>query len=538
MTNNGDGTWTLDDGTVVDMDGNEVVKGDGDGGWKYPDPGEGGGDGGGESTTGGWTENSDGTWTSPEGRTYSADGAEIGGNDSGGGGTDFTVGWAQNDDGSWTYTDDNGDMQRINEDGSEWKTPDANKLPEVDINGKKDRSLTPATGGTETEDDGLTPEERIAKLDKESRKDAENNAPGAIETIGGMTYRQQPDGSWEGDDGSVFTDKDYKTYKDSETAINTDSTGKINSGGSDTGKVIPPEVKVGPDGKTLVTKPDGSLLDKLKKPNGTYDWDKIKKLIPALAIGAGGIDALTGGDKGPKGIWDGTVDMGRNVDGAIARMQGAVSNGVNNKGIGAIPVAPKPDINPLVALPRYTGDGGMGVRAPTADEVAKQKADGTYDPNVQYAEGSGTQAFARGGPTQPRYLQGATDGMADKVPARIDGGQEARLAHGEFVIPADVVSHLGNGNSDAGATKLYDMMSKLRKARTGNPKQGKQINPDAFLPGMGKRKMASGGITDAVAHFDTGGVTAPTGLSSWAGPYVPIQRTSCMAAHVQRAQTH
>jgi len=93
--------------------------------------------------------------------------------------------------------------------------------------------------------------------------------------------------------------------------------------------------------------------------------------------------------------------------------------------------------------------------------------------------------FADGGITalaQGRYLGGATDGMADKIPARIDGKQEARLSHGEFVIPADVVGHLGNGNSEAGAQRLYAMMDKIRKARTGTAKQGKQINPDKFLP--------------------------------------------------------
>jgi hypothetical protein len=80
------------------------------------------------------------------------------------------------------------------------------------------------------------------------------------------------------------------------------------------------------------------------------------------------------------------------------------------------------------------------------------------------------------------YLNGASDGMADKVPARIDGKQEARLSDGEFVIPADVVSHLGNGNSDAGAKMLKGMMDRVRKARTGNEKQGKQIDPNKFLP--------------------------------------------------------
>jgi len=81
-----------------------------------------------------------------------------------------------------------------------------------------------------------------------------------------------------------------------------------------------------------------------------------------------------------------------------------------------------------------------------------------------------------------RYLDGATDGMADKVPANIDGQQEARLSHGEFVVPADVVSHLGNGNSDAGAKALFAMMDRVRKARTGNKKQGKKINARKMLP--------------------------------------------------------
>ena len=81
-----------------------------------------------------------------------------------------------------------------------------------------------------------------------------------------------------------------------------------------------------------------------------------------------------------------------------------------------------------------------------------------------------------------RYLSGSTDGMADKIPASINGTQPAALSDGEFVIPADVVSHLGNGNSDAGAKVLDGMMTKVRKSRTGNPKQGKQINPNKFLP--------------------------------------------------------
>jgi hypothetical protein len=83
-----------------------------------------------------------------------------------------------------------------------------------------------------------------------------------------------------------------------------------------------------------------------------------------------------------------------------------------------------------------------------------------------------------------RMLKGPGDGMSDDIPATIAGRQPARLANEEFVIPADVVSHLGNGSSEAGANVLYDMMARVRKARTGNSKQGKQIHAEKFMPKM------------------------------------------------------
>ena len=80
------------------------------------------------------------------------------------------------------------------------------------------------------------------------------------------------------------------------------------------------------------------------------------------------------------------------------------------------------------------------------------------------------------------YLGGPTDGMGDGIAATIDGTQEARLSDGEFVVPADVVSHLGNGNSNAGAENLYGMMDRIRQARTGSTQQGTEINPNKFIP--------------------------------------------------------
>ena len=92
----------------------------------------------------------------------------------------------------------------------------------------------------------------------------------------------------------------------------------------------------------------------------------------------------------------------------------------------------------------------------------------------------GIVKMAAGG-MAPRFLSGGGDGMSDSIEANINGQQEARLADGEFVVPADVVSHLGNGSSKAGAKQLYSMMDKVRQARTGTKKQGKQINPRKFL---------------------------------------------------------
>jgi hypothetical protein len=81
-----------------------------------------------------------------------------------------------------------------------------------------------------------------------------------------------------------------------------------------------------------------------------------------------------------------------------------------------------------------------------------------------------------------RMLKGPGDGMSDSIPGIIGHKQPARLADGEFVVPADVVSHLGNGSTDAGARKLYSMMDKIRKARTGKKKQAPAVNTGRFMP--------------------------------------------------------
>ena len=88
-----------------------------------------------------------------------------------------------------------------------------------------------------------------------------------------------------------------------------------------------------------------------------------------------------------------------------------------------------------------------------------------------------TKFYATGG-----MLEGPGDGMSDSLAAKIDGSQPAALSQGEFVVPADVVSHLGNGSSDAGSKRLYAMMDEVRNARTGTKKQGKEIDPERYMP--------------------------------------------------------
>jgi hypothetical protein len=127
-------------------------------------------------------------------------------------------------------------------------------------------------------------------------------------------------------------------------------------------------------------------------------------------------------------------------------------------------------------------------------------------PGAQRAASGGIMGYNLGGYAaggNPRLLKGPGDGMSDDIPAVIGRKQPARLADGEFVVPADVVSHLGNGSTDAGAKKLHQMMDRIRTDRTGKKKQAPEVNADKYLPG---KKKAAGGIA-SIAGYAKGGIT-------------------------------
>jgi hypothetical protein len=139
--------------------------------------------------------------------------------------------------------------------------------------------------------------------------------------------------------------------------------------------------------------------------------------------------------------------------------------------------------NPDVYRPQFA-EGGIASLTSMPVERMSDRNDAMAmmaNRGQMYAAGGGISSlgsYSDGG----RMLKGPGDGMSDSIPASISNKRPARLADGEFVVPADVVSHLGNGSTDAGARQLYSMMDKVRSARTGTKKQGRQIRPQKMMP--------------------------------------------------------
>lgn len=183
------------------------------------------------------------------------------------------------------------------------------------------------------------------------------------------------------------------------------------------------------------------LLKNFQDDKGKYDIDKI------LGLGQTGL--------GLWGLISGEDPFQTGQSAPVAGYQGGIPEYKLNR-----QQLPPPDPN------RRPGSGGR-----------RYFTDTQFTPKNELAQGGLASLGGKG-----YYLGGPTDGMADEVPATIDNKEPAKLSDGEFVIPADVVSHLGNGNSEAGARTLYEMMDRIRQARTGRKEQGRQIDPNKMLP--------------------------------------------------------
>ncbi len=132
-------------------------------------------------------------------------------------------------------------------------------------------------------------------------------------------------------------------------------------------------------------------------------------------------------------------------------------------------------VRPAAPAPAQESGGGGVVPLPGSDMIQDGNTTVITNASGGYMPG-GIAMLAKG-----RFLKGNGDGVSDSIPARFaDSGQEARLADGEFVIPARVVSELGNGSSDAGARKLYAMLDRV-EARAKKAKRGKPSGADREL---------------------------------------------------------
>ena len=164
--------------------------------------------------------------------------------------------------------------------------------------------------------------------------------------------------------------------------------------------------------------------------------------------------------------------MGYAVGGPVEQMSAMNS-------VGASTGYPMASIDtPMYSNPMMQRPEATNVLAPSADAGV-----GTYTGELRFARGgiSHLGDYSDGG----RLLKGPGDGVSDSIPASIGNRQPARLADGEFVVPARIVSEIGNGSTEAGARKLYAMMDRVQRARrktVGKGQVAKNTKAEKLLP--------------------------------------------------------
>ena len=146
-------------------------------------------------------------------------------------------------------------------------------------------------------------------------------------------------------------------------------------------------------------------------------------------------------------------------------------------------------MGPNAQLGHYRpGQGGITYFSPAQYQLANTAPvpvtqTPTPTPTVQAAGGGMMGIGSLGGYSDGgRLLKGPGDGVSDSIPASIGNRQPARLADGEFVVPARIVSELGNGSTDAGARKLYEMMDRVKHARSKAKDIAADTKASKYLP--------------------------------------------------------
>jgi hypothetical protein len=225
---------------------------------------------------------------------------------------------------------------------------------------------------------------------------------------------------------------------------------------------------------------------------GSTSFGAMGEVVPAGSLSAKFADPtglaqtqLAAAPAADKGMFGGLKDWWGGLSGKEKLMYGGAA------GIGAMMLGERMGADQAPSgeykgpLRKYKFDPfGYSPSVYAGGGITSLAVGGGYDKMVgdmpMYASGgiSDLGSYSDGG----RMLRGPGDGMSDNIPGVIGGKRPARLADGEFVVPADVVSHLGNGSTDAGAKQLYAMMDRVRAKRTGTKRQGRQINPKRMMP--------------------------------------------------------
>jgi hypothetical protein len=212
---------------------------------------------------------------------------------------------------------------------------------------------------------------------------------------------------------------------------------------------------------------------KLRPPTPSLDDERVKKQVADAAnkgffgnmSTAGKVGTVLGGTALVSALGNQDVPTYTEEESRLKR----ISPNFRAQG----PVQPNPYYSPVYAA------GGGGIRNILMAQGGTYEDEPMGDNSGMAGGGiASLGGYSDGG----RMLKGPGDGMSDSIPAMIGRKQPARLADGEFVVPADVVSHLGNGSTDAGAKKLYAMMDKVRQARTGKKKQAPAVKTQKYMP--------------------------------------------------------
>ena len=207
------------------------------------------------------------------------------------------------------------------------------------------------------------------------------------------------------------------------------------------------------------------VSETMSGPGGTESFSEMvaSGIHPANAAAMLGMDTAPYLDTGPGMEFTGTPST------------------PTSSGIGTLPPPPAPfSPDPGFDYETYSGgymDTGLGAGIPVGMDSGY-----VYRGPTPIRRRDSSTLLASGGYLGGGDVDGQGDGMSDDIPASIDNEQPAALSEGEFVIPADVVSHIGNGSSEAGAKEFYGMMDRVRMARTGRKKQSPEIDPERFMP--------------------------------------------------------